>query len=156
LLYRFITPLGYIVPKEAYLAAGPAAFGQNPIGTGPYRVTKFDPTERVELEAFDDYWGGRPPAAHATFLVVPEFSARLAGMVSGEFDMMVNVPTDQIAAVQAYDQLEYLGQPLSNYVLLAYNTLDLPEFGPNPLTDVNLRHAMTTAIDWQAMTTALW
>jgi peptide/nickel transport system substrate-binding protein len=156
LLYRFITPLGYIVPKAAYLAAGPEAFGQKPIGTGPYRLTAFDPTEKVELTAFDEYWNGRPPAAKVTFKVVPEFSARLAGMVSGEFDIMVNVPVDQVDSVKKFPKLNYITQPVSSYVMLAYNSLDIPKFGPNPLTDVNLRYAMTSAIDLAKLVKSLW
>jgi ABC-type transport system substrate-binding protein len=30
------------------------------IGTGPFRVTAFEPGRRMMLSAFDDYWGGRP------------------------------------------------------------------------------------------------
>ena len=30
------------------------------IGTGPFRVTAWEPGRRLALAAFDDYWGGRP------------------------------------------------------------------------------------------------
>lgn len=30
------------------------------IGTGPFRVTTWEPGRRMALAAFDDYWGGRP------------------------------------------------------------------------------------------------
>jgi len=30
------------------------------IGTGPFRVTAWEPGRRLTLAAFDDYWGGRP------------------------------------------------------------------------------------------------
>ncbi len=30
------------------------------IGTGPFRVTRWEPGRRLTLGAFDDYWGGRP------------------------------------------------------------------------------------------------
>jgi len=30
------------------------------IGTGPFRVTKWEPGRRVSLATFDDYWNGRP------------------------------------------------------------------------------------------------
>ena len=30
------------------------------IGTGPFRVSHWEPGHRVTLTAFDDYWGGRP------------------------------------------------------------------------------------------------
>lgn len=154
--YRFITPLGYIVPKDYYLEVGVEAFGQAPVGTGPYKVVDFDSSSNITLEAFDDYWGGRPPAASVEFRVVPEFSARLAGMVSGEFDLMVNVPIDEIPTVEGYDDLQFISRPVSSYVMLAYNTLDLPDSEPNPLTDRYVRYAMTAAIDRDALVESLW
>ena len=154
--YRFVTPLGYVVPEAAYKQMGVEAFGQMPIGTGPYKVVEFDPASHVKLEAFDDYWGGKPPLKSIEFRIVPEFSARLAGMVSGEFDIMVDTPADEIDTVKGYDQLTYISRPGDSYIMFAYNTLQLPEFGPNPVADVNLRYAMSAAIDRDALVTALW
>lgn len=154
--FRFITPLGYVVPKNHYLEVGPEAFGQNPIGTGPYRVTGYDATGFIKLEAFDEYWGGTPPLASVEYRAVPEFSARLAGMVAGEFMMMAGVPVDEVETVTSYDNLTYTARPIGNYIMLAYNTLDLPEYGPNPVADRNLRYAMTSAIDREGLVSALW
>lgn len=154
--YRFVTPLGMVVPKAHYLELGVEKFGQMPIGTGPYKVVEFDQASHVRLEAFDDYWGGKPPLKSIEFRIVPEFSARLAGMVSGEFDIMVNVPIDEIDTVRSYDNLTYVSRPGDSYVMLAYNTLQLPEFGHNPVADVNLRYAMTAAIDRESLVASLW
>ncbi len=156
LMYRFITPLGYIVPKAAYLEMGFEAFGQAPIGTGPYAVTAFDPSDRVVMEANDDYWGGTPPAASVTFQIVPEFSARLAGTVAGQYHIMVNVPADQLSTIARYDELRLETMGFDNYVMLAFNTLDIEGDGSNPLLDANLRYAMVSAIDRDALVEALW
>ncbi|MBI4045454.1 MAG: ABC transporter substrate-binding protein, partial [Devosia nanyangense] len=125
-------------------------------GTGPYKVVEFDPASHVKLEAFDDYWGGKPPLKSIEFRIVPEFSARIAGMVSGEFDLMVNTPVDEIETVRSYSGLHYVSRPGDNYIILAYNTLELPEFGPNPVADVNLRYAMSAAIDRETLVSSLW
>lgn len=154
--YRFITPLGYVVPKDHYLEVGPEAFGQAPVGTGPYRVVEYDAAGFIKLEAFDEYWGGTPPLASVEYRAVPEFSARLAGIVSEEFMMMAGVPVAEVETVESYDNLEYIARPIGNYVMLAYNTLELPEYGPNPVADRNLRYAMTAAIDRETLVEALW
>jgi len=154
--YRFITPLGYVVPMDHYLEVGHEAFGQMPIGTGPYKVVEFDSTSHIRLEAFDDYWGGTPPARSIEFRVVPEYSARLAGMVAGEFDLMVNVPTDEVETLARFPQLTYIARSIPNVVMLAYNTLEIPEFGHNPVADRKLRWAMTAAIDFEGLAEALW
>lgn len=154
--YRFITPLGYVVPMDHYLEVGLDAYGQMPVGTGPYKVVDFDSTSHIRLEAFDDYWGGTPPARSIEFRVVPEYSARLAGMVAGEFDMMVNVPTDEVETLSRYPDLNYVARSIPNVVMLAYNTLEIPEYGPNPVADRNVRYALTAAIDLDALVEALW
>lgn len=154
--YRFLTPLGYVVPKAHYLEVGAEAFGQNPVGTGPYKLAGYDATGFIKLEAFDDYWGGTPPLASVEFRAVPEYSARIAGLVSGEFAMMSDIPADEVETVRSYDDITYVARPIGNYVMVAYNTLDLPEYGKNPVADRNLRYAMTSAVDREALVTALW
>lgn len=154
--YRFITPLGYIVPKDYYLEVGVEGFGQNPVGTGPYKVAGYDATGFIKLEAFDDYWGGKPPLQSVEFRAVPEYSARIAGVVAGDFQMMSDIPVDEVETVKGYDNVQYLSEPIGNYVMVAYNTLELDGFPDNPVADVNLRYAMTAAIDRQSLTEALW
>lgn len=154
--YRFITPLGFVVPKDYYLEVGPEGFGQAPVGSGPYRVAEFDGTGSVRLEANDGYWGGTPPAASIEYRAVPEYAARIAGMVAGDFQIMAGVPTDEVETVRGYEGLEYVARQIDNYIMLAYNTLELPEFGSNPVADRELRYAMTAAIDREALVAALW
>jgi len=154
--FRFLTPLGHVVPKAHYLEVGSEAFGQNPIGTGPYKLAGYDATGFVKLEANDDYWGGTPPMASVEFRAVPEYSARIAGLVSGEFAMMSDIPQDEVETVQGYNDITYIAKPIGNYVMVAYNTLQIEGFGDNPVADVNLRYAMTSAVDREALVAALW
>ena len=154
--FRFITPLGYVVPKEYYLEVGVEGFGQKPVGTGPYMVTDYDATGFIKLEAFDEYWGGTPPLQSVEFRAVSEYSARIAGVVSGDFQMMSDIPVDEVETVEGYDGVTYLSEPIGNYIMVAYNTLEIDGYPANPVADVNLRYAMTASIDRAALTTALW
>ncbi|MEQ3624800.1 MAG: ABC transporter substrate-binding protein [Celeribacter sp.] len=154
--FRFITPLGYVVPKDYYLEVGAEAFGQAPIGTGPYMVEGYDATGFIKLAAFDDYWGGTPPLNSVEFRAVSEYSARIAGVVADDFQMMSDIPVDEVETVQGYDNVTYLSNPIGNYIMVAYNTLELADHPTNPVADVKLRYAMTAAIDRDALTSALW
>ena len=154
--FRFITPLGYIVPKKYYLEVGPDAFGQRPIGTGPFRVNDFDPAAHLKLAANRDYWGGRPTVETVEFRAVPEYSARLAGVVSGEFKIISDIPPDEASVIHSIEGVEYVAQREGNYVMLAYNTLSSPSHKPNPVSNRNLRYAMTAAIDRDLLVSALW
>jgi peptide/nickel transport system substrate-binding protein len=146
--------IGFVVPKKHYLDVGVDAFGQAPVGTGPYRVTTFRSGEVLEMEAFDDYWGGPPPASKVIWKIVPEFAGRMAGVVSGEFDFMVNIPTDQEAQLRSYDNVKVALALAPNYPAFAFNCRPDPE--DNPLVDVNLRKGMVQAIDMDAIVKALF
>ena len=41
---RLGTPLGFVLPEDHSNGAGTDAFGQKPVGTGPYRLARFDPS----------------------------------------------------------------------------------------------------------------
>ena len=43
--------------------AGSEAFGQKPIGSGPYRLERWDKGQRTVLTAFEGYWGGKKSPA---------------------------------------------------------------------------------------------
>ena len=138
-----------IVPKDYYEAVGFDGFSQAPVGAGPYRLTDFRPDEAVELAAFDDYWGGHPPASTVTFREIPEVSARITALSNGEVDIIGSVPPDQIAAVERLDCCEVRRALLNSHVL-NYNT-------DNPvMADVRFRQALNLAIDRDLLADALW
>lgn len=120
------------------------------VGTGPYRLVEFVTNQRAVLEANDDYWMGAPNAKRITFEVVPEAMARFAGLVAGDYDMVVNVLPDQRAMFEAYTDLEVLPVKLDFAHVLYFDTrlapLDKPE----------VRQALNWALDYELMNEALW
>lgn len=154
---RLATPLGFVLPEHYYTEVGTDAFGQMPMGTGPYKVVSFDPSTELTAVAFDDYWNGPVPAESLNFRIVPEFSTRFAGLVSGEFDIIVSIPADQVEQVDNAEGVSVMSKGIENYPMFAFNMLDDDETIPNnPLTDPNLRKAMVSAIDRDAIVQALW
>lgn len=146
--------IGLVVPKKYYLEVGVDKFGQMPIGAGPYRVNTFRSAEVMILDAFDDYWGEKAPAQRLIWKIVPEYSARLAGLVSGEFDFIVNIPTDQVPTLKSYKNVTYVSRMADNYPALAFNTR--PDPADNPLVDVNLRYAMVQGVNMPEVVKALF
>ncbi|MGZ9811167.1 ABC transporter substrate-binding protein [Pseudoroseicyclus sp. H15] len=147
-------PVGMIVPKDYYLEVGVDEFGLNPIGTGPYKVTTFRSSEILVMERFDDYWGEPAPYETVEWRIVPEYAGRMAGVVSGEYDMMVGIPPDQLDQIASYDNVEVQNVPVAGYTAFGFNTRNDPE--GNPLVDERLRYAMVQAIDMNAIVEALF
>lgn len=143
-----------VVPKAHYLEVGVDAFGQMPIGTGPYKVTLFRPGEVMTMDAFEDYWGDQPAAASLEWRIVPEYAGRIAGVVAGDYDFAVNVPFDQQEQVRGYDNINLINTVAPNYVMFAFNTRPDPE--DNPLVDVRLRHAMIQSVDMETIVKVLF
>jgi len=148
--HRLASWAAQIVPKDYFEEVGFEAFGQRPVGTGPYQFVEMRADDRIVLEAFDDYWGETPPAARVTFRVIPEVSARVTALVNGEADIVTNIPPDQIPVLERYDNVEARSVVLANTHVLRYNT-------KHPvLDDKRLRQAMNLAIDRQLLSDALW
>lgn len=81
-----------IVSKEAYERLGPVQFNQTPIGSGPYKIVRWVKDDRIEMEAFADYWAGAPKVKHAFYRPVPAEAARVATLLSGDVDVVPMLP----------------------------------------------------------------
>lgn len=139
----------WIVNAREYLTRGAADYARKPVGTGPYKVAEWVDGEYLKLVAHDDYFGGRPTAASITYKVVPEVSARIAGLVSGEYDIAVNIPPDQVATIQSYPDLKVERIVLDNSHVLRF-------FPYGPLADKRVRQALSLSIDRDLLRKALW
>ncbi len=64
------------------------------MGTGPFKFQEWVPNERVVLTANDDYWGGRPKVDTMVFKPIPEDSARIAAVQSGDVQIAAEIPAD--------------------------------------------------------------
>ena len=64
----------------------------HPIGTGPYKFKEWVPGDRLVLTKNPDYWAGPVQLDTVVFRVIPEFSSRLAALLTGDVDIMKDVP----------------------------------------------------------------
>ncbi|MFH1610152.1 MAG: ABC transporter substrate-binding protein [Candidatus Bipolaricaulota bacterium] len=81
---------GFIVPKRAYEALG-GRFATSPVGTGPFRFSKHVPIQKVELVRNDKYFRGAPKLAGVEVWYMPDVTARLSALVTGEIDVIEGV-----------------------------------------------------------------
>lgn len=154
-IQRFAGQIGMVVPKD-YAGMTPEQFGQTPVGTGPYRVTEFNSGDRLVMEAVENWWGGEVPVSKITWQIVPEPSARFAGLVSGEYDFIVSIPSDQEAVFAQYPDLTLIVRSITNYPMFAINTMITETEPDNPLADANLRKALVSAVDMEEIVDALF
>lgn len=140
----------WIIPKDYYEEVGQDTFQNQPIGSGPYRVVSFTPDEELVLEAHDDYWMHRPLTSGVTMRVIPEVSTRVSALISGEVDMISNVPVDQIETINQADGVHTVSVESLNMHLIRFNTSH-----PN-IADKRIRQALCFAIDRELLVDTLW
>lgn len=124
-----------------------------PPGTGPYRISRYDPTQYLELERnpYFQEWShatqpaGYPDSIHASFGLDPE--AEVTAVENGQFDWMYeDVPLDRLGEVGS----RFTNQ-VSLYTLLLYYYAALNVTLP-PFNNLKARQALNYAVNRHAMT----
>jgi peptide/nickel transport system substrate-binding protein len=142
--------------EEADFDSGRAA-----IGTGPYRLDKWERGASVTLLPNAVYWGEKQPWDKVTFRFIPNDSARVSALLAGDLDVIDAVPTNLVQTISANPDFvqETTTTSMLNYLQLDQFRQNPPDLtGPdgealtaNPFQDQRVREAMSLAIDRQAI-----
>jgi peptide/nickel transport system substrate-binding protein len=125
--------------------AGPA-FREHPVGTGPYRFVRYAADDRIELAAFDDYFGGAPKNRGLILKVVPDDIMRGLELRNGTVDIVVNdLAPDIVYQLSRDPRLQLVESPGTDYQYIGINLRD------PLLKDVRVRQAIAYAIDRRAI-----
>jgi peptide/nickel transport system substrate-binding protein len=131
--------------------------GQAAIGTGPYKLVRFTKGDRIILERNEGYWGDKPIWQRAVFRPITSPGPRVAALLSGDVDLIENVPIQDLGAIKANADFKVV-QGLSNRIIyLHFNYIDdtppgvSGTEGKNPFRDQRVRAALSKAIDRDAI-----
>ncbi|MEA4907794.1 MAG: hypothetical protein GYA17_00670 [Chloroflexi bacterium] len=142
----------HILPPKYAEEVGEEEFGKHPIGTGAYKLVEFVPNQHIILEANPDYWAGKPAVDRLVFKPVAEASTRLAELMSGSADIILDVSPEDIPTVESNTDLRIEAVSSKR---VPYIGMDLLPEGPDYLKDVRVRQAMNYAVDVQGIIDAL-
>jgi peptide/nickel transport system substrate-binding protein len=133
-----------IQPREHFRQTGGAGeLLENPIGTGPYRLARWNRGESIVLRRFDDYWG--EPARDGTMVIRWEWNAeaRLQALLDRQVDQIHRVRAGEVARVEEDADLVMLRAPGPNIFYLGMiNTVE-------PFDNPDVRRAIAMGIDRQ-------
>ena len=120
--------------------------GTNPIGTGAFMLDEYQQNEFIKLVRFDDYWGETALLDAITFMFIPDGGARVLALQSGDVDMILPVPRDNVAQLAELDGIDmYVSEPIGYWAIyFATKNQSTPY---DLLYDVNLRQAIAYSID---------
>ena len=134
---------GMVSPKSA--EASGKEFGQNPVGTGPLKLEKWDYGSSLVMTRFDDYWGEKAKADSVTFRIVPEDASRVMMLKTGDGDLVAGIPPIQIEELQSDPNVKVLIETGYRTIFLGMNST------VKPLDDVRVRQAVNYAIDRESI-----
>lgn len=118
-------------------------FAFAPSGTGPFKLDKLVPRERVELVRNPGYWDKKRLAKADRMILIPlpEALNRTNALLSGQVDLI------ETPAPDAVPQLKSAGMKIVENVTPHVWNYHLSVLPGSPWTDVRLRKAMNLAID---------
>jgi len=134
-----------IVPKHYHEKMTAEEYNLHPMGTGPYMFKEWVPGDHVTLEAFKDYWQGRPYIDFLKMVPIPEPSATAISLETGNIHSIdwPLKPEDTLRIMNSGKFHVYRGQSLAlNHYLM--NHLN-PFF-----QDKRVRQAMMYALSRKA------
>lgn len=123
-----------IVPEET-----PIEFTRQPIGTGPYVLKDWTPSQQIVLAERDGYWGTKPAVTQATYLFRADPAVRAAMVATAEADIAPSIAAQD--ATNPETDFPYLDSE-TIYIRLDHS---MP-----PINDVRVRKALNMAIDREA------
>ncbi|UED87975.1 ABC transporter substrate-binding protein [Streptomyces profundus] len=140
--------LFYVLP--AGVAADDTAFFNSPVGSGPFTVDRFTPGETLSLVPNEDHWGEVPRLDRVTVRNIPELSARLTALRTGEVDVVWGIPDDQLPVLEGEDALTVETVPSTAEFTMWFNS-SVPA-----LEDAAVRRALWQAVDFETIIEQLY
>jgi peptide/nickel transport system substrate-binding protein len=139
-------PASVADPKERAKQAWDA-FGRNASGTGPWKMDRFVPRERLELVKNTGYWDPKrlPKVDRLVLLPMPEPNARTAALLSGQVEWIENPAPDAIPQIKARGFNIYANEQPHVW------PWQFSRIEGSPWNDIRVRKAANLCIDRNAM-----
>jgi peptide/nickel transport system substrate-binding protein len=129
---------------------------RNANGTGPYMLDRYEPDIRTVLKRNPRWWGWGDKRSgnvdEATWLTIRSDATRIAALISGEVDMLLDPPIPDVARLKAesalaVQQIADLGQQYLAFDVARDELEGSDVKGRNPFKDLRVRRAVYQAIN---------
>jgi peptide/nickel transport system substrate-binding protein len=119
------------------------AFAADASGSGPFKMARFVPRERLEMVANKAYWDPKrtPKIDRVVLMPMPEANARTAALLSGQVDWIEAPSPDAMGTIQARGHKVYFNQQPHVW------PWQLSFAEGSPWLDKRVRHAANLCVD---------
>jgi peptide/nickel transport system substrate-binding protein len=157
LLLNNLSRIAILPASSKALTTAELNAGHGVIGTGPFKFKFWSPDDRVVLARNPAYWGRFPEWDQVQFRIIKNDTARIAGLLTGELDVIENVPSTDVKILQARKDVTIASVASNRVIYLAMdqNRVTSPfaagPDGGNPLRKVEVRRAISLALNRQGI-----
>ncbi|MBS3649640.1 ABC transporter substrate-binding protein [Pseudaminobacter sp. 19-2017] len=119
---------------------------EKPIGTGPFKFDSWARGSSIKLAKSDSYWGEPVQLDKAEFRIIPDASAALPALLSGDVQAFPNMPVgDSLPQIQADPRFKVVIGSTEGETILTMNNKK------PPFDNLKVRQAISRALDRQAI-----
>ena len=122
---------------------------EHPMGTGPYKLVRWNKKQEHVLVRNEDYWGPKPAFKNVRIRIIPEQATQIAELVSGGVDIIKAVPPDQMDVINKSGQARTATSPILRTAMIQLDQAG--RSGPNPMQDKRVRQAANLAVDMDSI-----
>ncbi|SFR89539.1 peptide/nickel transport system substrate-binding protein [Microbacterium sp. cf046] len=131
------------LPMGSPAAIADGSIETHPVGTSPwaYDESKSTAGSMMYFGRFDDYWGEMPAAENIELYAIPDDTAAVAAVISGEIDV-TDAEAEQVPRIEESSDVDWYQYPALR------NNITFFDRGPDGvLGDENVRQALCYALD---------
>jgi len=123
---------------------------QNPppnIGSGPYQVVEWKKERYLRMEAYEDYYLGKPTVDELIFVVYQNGDTMVQDLKAGTIDAAYLFPPAQFDPLKAAEGVEAIEYSWYNWDYVGFNCYEGPSRGNPVLLNEDFRAALEYAVD---------
>lgn len=145
------------IPPDSLVSS---AFSRDPVGTGPYRWDKLEPTEYLRLRSVPDFFLGTPAIEQLVWRFTTSQETRLSMLLSGEADVQEDVipPLANLVRLAERPSLRVAHFPSMSVSYVLFNERAPGDSSrPHPIfADAEVRRALALGLDRVTLAKALF
>lgn len=137
-----------ILPKHLlskYADLNRVPYNELPIGTGPFRVERYERGSEIVFVANDKYWRGPPGLRRIEWHIVANDNTMLTMLQSHQIDFFYRAPATIVESLRGIPGTRLILSPFTQYADVGFNA------GVPALRDVRVRRALAYATDRRAL-----
>ncbi len=153
LVYQVVIVPQHVLGNTPAAQLKTADVARRGIGSGRFRLARWEPGQRLEVVADTANYRGRPKLDRVVFAISPDFNSAVTRFFAGDADLFDQLRPENIARLTGDTVRHAIRYPNLQYATYAFNLVDPKQpTRPHPIFGERaVRRALTMAIDRRAM-----